>query len=102
MCFSSFHQQKKDTNKYKNKKQPELPENQTVWKSDNLELKKKHSSRLVKGVEMGRQGREDCWRTELATCGRWIVQSHIFVQINQEEQLGNEKVHKTQGSSTRN
>ena len=98
--FASSHNQKKDKNQFKNTKQPELPENQTVWKSDNLELKKKHSSRLVKGVEMGRQEREDCWRTELATCGWWIVQSHIFVQIKWEEQLGSETDHATQGSST--
>ena len=43
-------QAKKD-NKFKNKKSPELPENQTVWKSDNHDLKKKHSFRLVEGVE---------------------------------------------------
>ena len=30
-----------------------MPENQTVWKSDNEELKKKHSFILVGGVEMG-------------------------------------------------
>ena len=33
------HNQKKDNNEFKNKKQPELPENQTVWKSDNQEVK---------------------------------------------------------------
>ena len=42
-----MHNQKKDNNKFKNKKQPELPENRTVWKSDNQGLKKKHSSRLM-------------------------------------------------------
>ena len=29
----------KDSNKFKNKKQPELPENRTVWKSDNQGVK---------------------------------------------------------------
>ena len=33
------HNQKKGKNKFKNKNQPELPENQTVWKSDNQGLK---------------------------------------------------------------
>ena len=35
MLCGSSHKQKKDNNKFKNKKQPEVPENQTVWKSDN-------------------------------------------------------------------
>ena len=39
----------------KNKKQSELPENQTAWKSDNQGVKE-HSSRLVKEMEMGSQG----------------------------------------------
>ena len=30
----------KDNNQFKNKNQPELPENQTVWKSENQGLKK--------------------------------------------------------------
>ena len=33
-----MHNQKKD-NKFKNKKQPDLTENKTVWKSDNQEVK---------------------------------------------------------------
>ena len=36
---ASLHNQKKDNNKFKNKKQPELTENPTVWKSDNQEVK---------------------------------------------------------------
>ena len=31
---ASSHYQNKDNNKFKNKQQPELPENRTVWKSD--------------------------------------------------------------------
>ena len=34
-CFASLHNQKKDNNQSKNNKQPEVQENQTVWKSDN-------------------------------------------------------------------
>ena len=37
-CASS-HNQKKDDNKFKNKNQPELTENRTVWKSDNQGIK---------------------------------------------------------------
>ena len=33
------HNQKKDNNKFKNKKQQELPENQTIWNSDNQGVK---------------------------------------------------------------
>ena len=48
-------QPKKGHQQFKNKKQPELTENRTVWKSDTKEIKKKHSSRPVGGVEMGSQ-----------------------------------------------
>ena len=51
-CASS-HNQKKDNNKFKHKKQPELTENQTVWKSDRKDLKKKHSPRPAGGAETG-------------------------------------------------
>ena len=37
-CASS-HNQKRDNNKFKYKKQPELPENRTVWKSNTLRVK---------------------------------------------------------------
>ena len=48
-----MHNQKKDNNKFKNKNQPGLTENLTVWKEvkTTKELKKKHSPRLVGGVE---------------------------------------------------
>ena len=32
---ATLHNQKKDNNKFKNKTQPELTENRTVWKSNN-------------------------------------------------------------------
>ena len=69
------------------------------------ELKKKHSCRLVGGEEMGSRGREDMqqgcgWRT--GQVRQWLADSwsHICMQINQEEQLGSEIDHTTQGSST--
>ena len=43
--------------KIKNKKQPELPENQTVWKSDNQGVKEE-TSRPVGGAEVGSWGGE--------------------------------------------
>ena len=40
-------------------------------------------------------GREDPWQGSV-----WQIRlSHICIQINQEEQLGNETDHATQGSS---
>ena len=44
---------------------------------------------------MGSQGREDMWHG-----GSWQTkQSHIRMQINQEEKLGSKTDHTTQGSS---
>ena len=59
------------------------------------ELKKKHSSRPVGGVETGGSGGEDSWQV----CGWQTGQSHIQVQINWEEQLGSETDCGTLGSS---
>ena len=66
------------------------------------ELKKKHSPRPVGGEETGSQDGQDSqksrgWQTGQG--GNWRSgQSHICVQINQEEQLGRETVCTTQGS----
>ena len=59
------------------------------------ELREEHSPRVEGGVEIGSWGREDMqqgdsWRS------KW---SHICMQINKEEQLGNETDHTIQGSS---
>ena len=51
MHFASSHNQKKDNNKFKNKIQPDLPENQTIWKSDNQEVKEETL------IQTGRRGR---------------------------------------------
>ena len=49
MHFAYLHNQKKDNNKFKNKKQPELPENQTVWKSNNQGVKEETFTQTGKG-----------------------------------------------------
>ena len=65
----------KGQQQFKNKKQPELTGNQTIWKSDNQGDKKKHSSRPVGGSETGSWGGEDRGRAvagrprEVADCG---------------------------------
>ena len=65
--------------------------------NDNQGEKKKHSSRLVGGVEMGSRDREEAQQG-----GSWQTRrSHIRVWINQEEQLGSQTDCTTQGSSTR-
>ena len=46
---------RRTTTNLKTKKQPELTENQTVWKSDNQGLEKTHSSRPIRGAETGSQ-----------------------------------------------
>ena len=73
-----MYNQKKDNNKFKNKKQPELPANQTVWKSNNQGVKEEtfiQTSR--KGRGGSRQGAG--WRTG---------HSHIHVQINWRNNWG--------------
>ena len=79
------------------------------------ELKKKHSFRLVGGVEMGSWSGEDTWQggvgggsglvrwqlvDQCRQGGGWQTrQSHICVQINWEEQLRSWTDHTTQSSS---
>ena len=59
------------------------------------ELKKKHSSRLVGGVETSSLGGEN-----MQQGGGWQSRpSHICVQINREEQLGRETDWAIQASS---
>ena len=52
------HNQKKDNNKFKNKTQPELPENQTVWKSNNQAVK------VETFIQTGRKGEMCSWGGE--------------------------------------
>ena len=78
--------------------QPELTENQMARKSDTKEIKNKHSSRPVGGVEMGSRGGEDSHgRGGTETGGVWDKRSrqsdhwqtlrpHIRAQINPEGQ----------------
>ena len=93
-----MHNQKKDNNKFKNKKQLELLENQTVWKSDNQGVKEETSIQTDKGAEMGIQadrtgskaaargpGRGASWHLEdQATC--WLVDK--VVAHFHEDKLG--------------
>ena len=55
----------------------------------NKELKKKHSSSLVGGAEMGSWGGENLWQDG----SWWNGQSHIWVWTNQEEQLERDRPH---------
>ena len=61
-CASS-HNQKKDNNNLKTKKQPELTENRTVWKSDNQGVKEETFIQTCRrGGEDSQQG--SGWRTQ--------------------------------------
>ena len=44
---------RRTTPNLKTKNNPELPENRTLWKSNNQGVKKKHSFRLAGGTEVG-------------------------------------------------
>ena len=89
---TSLHNQKKDNDKFKNEKQPELPENQTPWKSNNPGVKETFIHTGRRGGN-GQQGREDTWQASgLCRRGRnwWTRPSHILMRISQEEHLGSE------------
>ena len=81
-----MHNQKKDNNKFKNKNQPELMENQTVWKSNNQGDKEETF------IQTGRRGGDKAagWRGLAAR--RQLVNQAVShsVQINLEEQLRSE------------
>ena len=51
-----MHNQKKDNTQFKKKEQPELPENETAWKSDNQGVKDETF------IQTGRRGRKLAWR----------------------------------------
>ena len=58
---NTSHNQKKDNNKFKNKKQPELTENRTVWKSNNQGVKEETF------IQTGRRARD--WKPKQRTQG---------------------------------
>ena len=87
-----------------NKTPQELTENRTIWKSDNQEVKEETFIQTGRRGGVGQSGGEDSkqggsWRTRQGGSLQ-TGQSHICVQINQEEQLGTETGRTTQGSST--
>ena len=94
-CFTFSHNQKEDNNQFKNKNQPQLLGNQTIWKSNNQGVK------VETFIQTGRRGREEQLGWRGLTARQHLVdgQSHIHVWVNQEEKLGSETNHTTQGSS---
>ena len=58
--FASSHNQKEDNNQSKFNKQPEVPENQTAWNSDNQGIKEKinQNNQTGKMVDCTGQGRK--------------------------------------------
>ena len=72
-------------------KQPELTENQTVWKSDNQGDKEETLTQTSRRGGARQLGREDSqqgggWRTGWGGCWQ-SRQFHICMQISREEQL---------------
>ena len=119
--LSLLAQAKEGQQQFKNKKQQELTENRTVWKSDSQGDKeesfiqtRRRGRRQAAGAERT-QGKvaaggpsevADCGagqaRLQLADPTRWWLAPlwpHICKQINQEEQQGSKADHTTQGSS---
>ena len=64
-------------------KTPELTENQTVWKSNNQAVKKKHSSRLVGGADVGSQVERTCSK---AAAGGQGVGKFTHIKKKKKEQ----------------
>ena len=88
MQFASLQNQKKNNNKFKTKKL-EVSENQTVWKSNNQGIKEETFIRTGRRGGDGQLHGGDWWQS-----GGWRTwqggglqtgQSHVLVQINQEE-----------------
>ena len=56
---ASSHNQKEDNNKFKNKKQPGLPETRTAWKSDNQGVREGTLTQTGRRDGAGQPGGED-------------------------------------------
>ena len=78
-----------------------MPENRTVWKSDNQGVKEETLIQTGRRGGHGQPGQRECVARRLTKQARhsWTGWSHIQVQISQEEQLRSETDHTTQGSS---
>ena len=101
--FASLYKQRKNNNKFKNKNQPELPENQIVWKSNNPRVKEETFVQTCMRDGDWQPVGEDSWQGGGWWTWRgsswWSGWSHIHMRINQEEQLGSKTDLATQGSS---
>ena len=102
---ASSHNQKKDSNKFKNKKNNQKCKKIKLYGSPTTkEVKKKYSFRLVGGTEMGSWGGEGrqqggCGGPGNQGSGLWTGWPSICILINPEEQLGSETDHTAQSSS---
>ena len=88
------HNQKKNNNNLKTKKQPELTENRTVWKSDSQGVKEETF------IPTSRRGRDGQWGWRGLEARQWLEdragwgsswrsrQSHICMQINWKNKWG--------------
>ena len=82
-CASS-HNQKKDNNKFKNNKQLDLTENQTIWKSNNQGVKEETFTQTGGRGGDGQLGREDSWQGS-----GWRTRgSHICMWIPRRNKWG--------------
>ena len=67
-----------------------MPENQTVWKSDNQEVKKETFIQTVGGVEMGSQGEEDSRQSgrQLEDQVRWQLAKQVVPHLHADKPGG--------------
>ena len=101
--FYFLAQPKKDNNQIKNQKQPEVPKNRTVRKSDNQGVKEETVTQSGRRVGDGKPGQRGHaarqWRTRQA---RWQLVDWAVPHSHDdklEEQLGSKRDCTTQGVS---
>ena len=70
---ASWHNQKKDNNKFTNKKQPELPENLMVWRSDNQGVKEETFIQTGRKARDGQPVWEDALQGGRRGWARWCL-----------------------------
>ena len=84
-----FLVQPKEGQQFKNKNQPHLPENRTLWKSDNQGVKEETFMQTgMRGRDRqlgGTHGHMARWQTRQARLWLADQQSHKHVQISLEE-----------------
>ena len=83
--FTSLHNQKEDKNQPKNNKQPEVPENQTAWNSNNQGIKEtvnqmNRTSQKETGQTGGQREPAARWQTVWAELAEWETETQSWLR----------------------